>query len=447
MSETMNGSDTELARYLQARVSESHALSTLIRNAEGRDGIEHTPREIMQQPYLWRVTARMMRERAAFLRAFLEEAGVFSAHDRPTIVLTGAGTSDYIGQSVTDLLRERLNTPVVSWPSTRITANPGSFFAGDQATLMVHFARSGNSPESLAVLDIALQNDRDRIQHIVITCNSNGQLAARASANADRVLLIVLDDACNDRGLAMTSSFSDMVIAAQALVHLDDMDEFVDVIDRTAMAAEDFIDAYVDQIESLADVDGLRRAFFLGEGDLLGAASESALKVQELTAGRLIAKSDDTLAFRHGPVSAVNGRTLVAFFLSADSYTRQYELDVLNQFRDAFVSLGARTLVLTARSEDVTDCRGITVMAYDQDDKYRIPRLFQVNLAVLLGQMFALFTSFKMGCNVDEPTAESGLYTRTVQGVRLYEYSRSPADVAKSADGWGGQDGDRATRQ
>jgi tagatose-6-phosphate ketose/aldose isomerase len=142
----------------------------------------------------------------------------------------------------------------------------------------------------------------------------------------------------------------------------------------------------------------------------------------------------------------VNGRTLVAFFLSADSYTRQYELDVLNQFRDAFVSLGARTLVLTARREDVTDCRGITVMAYDPDDKYRIPRLFQVNLAVLLGQMFALFTSFKMGYNVDEPTAKSGLYSRTVQGVRLYEYSRSPADVAKS-DGWGGQDGDGATQR
>src|SRR5690606_22086409 len=140
----------------------------------------------------------------------------------PTLVLTGAGTSDYIGQSVTDLLRERLNTAVLSWPTTRITASPGSFFAGGRSRIMVHFARSGNSPESLAVLDIALEHHADRIRHVVITCNAEGELAKRAQRNPDEVFLIVLDDASNDRGLAMTSSFSTMVVAAQSIAHLDE---------------------------------------------------------------------------------------------------------------------------------------------------------------------------------------------------------------------------------
>ncbi|HEX7072267.1 MAG TPA: SIS domain-containing protein [Rhodothermales bacterium] len=429
----MNGSDKALNEYLAAFKSEDNALGNLLRNPDGREGIEHTPREIAQQPLLWRRTAKMMRELAPSLTTFLEDAGLFARRNRPTIVLTGAGTSDYVGQSVSDLVRERFNTPVVSFATTRITASPASFFAGDRERLMVHFARSGNSPESVAVLDIALEHHRDRIRHVVITCNADGRLAQRAAENADRVFLIVLDDACNDRGLAMTSSFSDMVIAAQALAHLDDMDGFVRLIDRIASAAEEFIRRHADDIESIADVDVFRRAFFLGNGDLMGAASEAALKVQELTAGRLIAKSDDTLAFRHGPVSAVNGHTLVGFFLSADPYTRRYEIDVLNQYRGAFAALGARTLVFTACASDVSANGDVILLTYDPDGQYDIPRLFQVNLAVLLGQMLALFASYKMGYNVDDPTADSGLYARTVQGVQIYDFDPEP-DVPASSN-------------
>ena len=432
MSETMNVSDTELLEYLEARKSEQNSLSMLMRNPDGRDGIAHTPSEIMQQPLLWRRTAGMMRELAPSLRSFLSRAGLYEEYNRPSIVLTGAGSSDYIGQSVADLLREHFNTPVISWPTTRITSTPASFYSGDLSRVMIHFARSGNSPESLAVMDIALEHHADRIRHVVITCNADGQLAQRAASHPEQVFLIVLDDASNDRGLAMTSSFTDMVVAAQALAHLDDMDAFVDLIDRTASAGEEFIRRSADDIRQLAIDDEFRRSFFLGNGDLQGAAAEAALKVQELTAGRLIAKSEDTLAFRHGPVSAVNGRTLVAFFLSADDYTRRYELDVLNQYRDAFAALGAKTLVFTARPTDLERHDGVILMTYDPDGAYNIPRLYQVNLAVLLGQLLALFASYEMGYNVDDPTADSGLYARTVQGVQLYEYNPESAIPAHS---------------
>ena len=428
----MNHSDVGLAKYLASRKSEPNALSRLLRNPDGREGVEHTPREIIQQPFLWRATARMMRSRVGELRDFLEGAGLFKERERPTIVLTGAGTSDYIGQSVSDLLRERFSTPVLSWPSTRITANPGSFFAGDQPCLMVHFARSGDSPESRAVLDMALERHADRIKHVVITCNARGHLAQKATLHRDHVFLVVLHEACNDQGLAMTSSFSNMVIAAQAIAHLQDINEFVDLVDRLARAAEGFIVRSSDEIERLIDVDRIRRAFFLGNGDLLGAASEAALKVQELTAGTLIAKSDDTLAFRHGPISAVNGKTLVAFFLSADAYTRRYELDVLNQYQSAFNVLGARTVVLTADASDVSAKDDVVVLSYDPDCAFDIPRLHQVNLAVLFGQMLALFAAYQMGYNADEPTADTGLYTRTVKGVQLYAYDGASTPVPHS---------------
>jgi tagatose-6-phosphate ketose/aldose isomerase len=207
------------------------------------------------------------------------------------------------------------------------------------------------------------------------------------------------------------------------------MEGFVDLIDRLAAAAEAFIADGADQIDSLVDVDHLRRVVFLGNGDLFGAASESALKVQELTAGAIIAKSEDPLAFRHGPVSAVDANTLVTFFLSADPYTRRYELDVLNQYRSAFHALGARTAVLAADTSEFAVRDGMTALTYDQGGVHRIPRLHQVNLAVLFGQMLGLFASYRMGYDVDEPTSNSGLYARTVQGVQLYDY-RAGARVA-----------------
>ncbi len=430
--DTMNKGDSALAEYLNALSPVKNALGSLLQNLEGRDGIEHTPQEIAQQPFLWRRTARSMRERAAALKTFLSATHLYDGDARPTIVLTGAGTSDYIGQSVADLFRERLNTAVISWPTTRITANPGTFFAGIQPRIMVHFARSGNSPESLAALDLALEHQASRIRHVVITCNADGALAKRAQRSADSVYLVVLDEACNDRGLAMTSSYTNMVVAAQSIAYLDNIDAYVGIIDRTAAAAERFIRHYSDEIDALASLNAFDRAFFLGNGDLLGAASESALKVQELTAGRLIAKSDDTLAFRHGPVSAVNGRSLVSFFLSADAFTRRYELDVLNQYREAFAALGATTLVMTARPTDVENADGLSLLCYDPDDEYRIPAQHQVTLAVLVGQLLALFASYGMGYNVDNPTADSGLYARTVQGVRLYPYA--PLGSAKAND-------------
>ena len=44
--------------------------------------------------------------------------------------------------------------------------------------------------------------------HLAITCNQNGQLA-----RLPRVKSIVLDPRTNDRSLAMTSSFSNLVLA------------------------------------------------------------------------------------------------------------------------------------------------------------------------------------------------------------------------------------------
>lgn len=407
-----------VATYLARRAENDHALNRFVRQPDPESGMVHTPREIAQQPLLWRRTVQLMKRHEERLHAFFEDAGMYATQQRPSILLTGAGTSDYVGRSVVDRLRTRLEVTATSCPTTRITARPDTYLVQGRSYLMIHFSRSGNSPESRAVLQFALSHRPRSVRHVVVTCNEKGTLADLARQHSDRVYLIVLDEACNDRGLAMTSSYSSMVTAAQAMAYLGTMDAFAERAERVATAAEHVIDTHADALYDLA-APSLERAIFLGNADLLGAATESALKVQELTAGAVMATSGDPLAFRHGPISAVDGATLVCFFLSADAFTRRYETDVLRQYEEAFQALGAQ--VLTLSTEPPADLTHVHALTYDPE----VPPYFQVNVAAVVGQLVGLFSAHRRGINVDDPSVDKTLYSRTVQGVRLYAYDEA----------------------
>lgn len=415
--------------HLDQQISKDHALSRLLARESAATGFLYTPREIVQQPWLWRETAARLRGHAPALKEFVDAAGMYDADCPPSIVLTGAGTSDYVGLSLADLMRRRLSTTSYNWPTTRITAFPDAFLQQGHRYLICHFARSGDSPESTAVLHFALKHLPDDARHVVITCNGEGALAKEARQHPDRVYLIVLHEASNDRGLAMTSSFTNMVVAGQGLTYLDDMDTFCHLIDRTADAGTYLIDRYADGIYDLVDTE-TDRVFFLGNVDQLGAATESALKAQEMTAGALTAVGEDTLALRHGPISAVHGRSMVGFFLSANRLTQRYEMDVVRQFDAAFHKMGAKTVVVGERVPEDAATANTTYLAYDPRGQWNVPPLHQVNLSVLFGQMYGLFSCYRRGMDVDNPAANKALYSRTVQGVTVYDYEASRAETA-----------------
>lgn len=406
--------------YLNRFAGKQHKLAQLICESRINAGLVHTPGEIAQQPFLWNITASRMSRLSAKLKSFLEKTGLYGHSNRPHIICTGAGTSDFVGQSLVDLYRACFRTQTANWSTPRITANPENYFDSDQKYLLIHFARSGDSPESKAVLNLALKKYPDNIYNIVITCNSAGELARTSRDYPGHVFLITLHEDCNDKGLAMTGSFSSMVVAGISLVHLNDMNNYRQIVGNMADAAENYIDLYTDEIYHLADP-VINRAFFLGNKDLIGAAFESALKVQELTAGQLIAKGDDTLSFRHGPVSAVDKNSLVCFFLSEDPVTRRYEIDVIHQYDKAFLKLGAKTIVICSNCRQLTQNSHITLFSYDPESRWSIPAYYQVNLAVLFGQLFGMFQAYRRNINVDDPSTGKALYSRIVHGVQIYE--------------------------
>ena len=186
--------DLEVARYFEAvirgysgleqGVSEESvgrsmdALQRIFELAEPERrarGLRHTPREIGQQPETWRSTRALVAERASAIRELLARVGV-TASGGATILLVGAGTSDYIGRCVAPLLRKTWRADVFAVPSTELLTAMDEFTASGRPSLWVSFSRSGDSSEGVAVLEAAL--DRfPNVHHLIVTCNSDGRMA------------------------------------------------------------------------------------------------------------------------------------------------------------------------------------------------------------------------------------------------------------------------------
>jgi tagatose-6-phosphate ketose/aldose isomerase len=376
-------------------------------------GLLHTPREIAQQPATWQSTFDCFHQRRLEIREFLKSAGI-GQHSprRPTVFLLGAGTSDYIGKSLFQLLRRHWHCEVIAVPSTDLLTHLEEFIVPDQRYLWISFSRSGDSPEGVAVLQRALRSHPD-IHHLIVSCNASGQMI-REIAGKPQALGICLDDAVNDRGLAMTSSFSNLVIFGQCLANIETASEYEGVLAELAGAGKGLLGAAANCATELAG-GPYNKACFVGSGPLRSVASESALKLLEMTAGKTQTMSESALGLRHGPMAALNAETLFVCFLSGDDRVRKYEVDLLEQIGNKRL---VRTRVIVAREWSrqlgalaehvVTPGTTFTVA-----DDYRPP------VDAIFGQLLGLFFSLRWGLKPDCPSP-NGAISRVVQEVSIY---------------------------
>src|SRR5262245_9849611 len=243
---------------------EVNALERLLRLEEREKterGLVHTPNEIAQQPETWIRTFQFFQQRRGEIRDFLGAAGIGTSQEhKPTVFLIGAGTSDYVGRCLEQLLRRRWKTEVVAVPSTHLVTHAEEQLVPGQRYLWISFSRSGDSPEGVAVLERALKR-HPNIHHLVVSCNKDGQMV-QLSAGLKQALPICLHDEVNDRGLAMTSSFSNMVVFGQCLAHIFQPDEYSQIIERMGFAAETFLPTAADCAAQLAGK-GYQKVFFV----------------------------------------------------------------------------------------------------------------------------------------------------------------------------------------
>jgi tagatose-6-phosphate ketose/aldose isomerase len=375
-------------------------------------GLEFTPREIAQQPRTWLSTFDLLQRRREELIRFLTEVGVAGQPEqRPTVFLIGAGSSDYIGRAVHHLLQAQWQCEVIPVASTSLLTDFAESVLKDKRYLWVSFSRSGDSPEGVAVLERAL-TDYPEIAHILVTCNSGGRMSRAVQARGN-CFSIVLEDATNDRGLAMTSSFTNMVLAGQILSHSRSPEAYEPVLRALVGAAERFLPRAALLASNLAQ-SGFRRACFVGSCALAGAALECSLKLLELTAGQVQTMTQSTLALRHGPMAALNPHTLFVSLLSSQPQRRQYELDLLREVGSKELA-GARVAIAT--EPDGLRANAEHVLSPGSEEP--IPDLYRPVLDVIFGQLLGLFASIRCGLKPDAPSP-TGAISRVVQNVDIY---------------------------
>jgi tagatose-6-phosphate ketose/aldose isomerase len=389
-------------------------LVSLPEAEKARLGVSATAREIAQQPRTWRGTRKIFEQHAEQVRAFLETAGVTGPlEQRPTVVLTGAGTSDYIGQTLTLLLRTEWGCETQAIASTDLLTNMADYLVPGRRYLMISFSRSGDSPEGVTVLAQALERYPE-IAHLVVSCNKHAKMAELVRGRA-QAYAVVLDDAVNDRGLAMTSSFSNMVLFGQCLAHAWSATAYDAVFEAVVHAGEAFLRVADAAARELAE-EKYKRVCVLGSSALTAVAKESALKILEMTAGGVKTMSESVLGLRHGPMAALDKETLLICLASSDTRRQRYEADLLEEVGNKQI-VAQRVVVGPHGSARLLDCseRYLAVEG-GVGDLYRPP------VDVMLGQLLGLYSSLAHGLKPDAPSPR-GVISRVVGEFRIYEKS------------------------
>jgi len=349
--------------------------------------------EIRQQPEVWPATLECVA--ACNLKSVVQERAA---------IICGAGTSAYAASAVAAGWANALAIPTTDLLlySREELARLAPDFAANG--ILVSLARSGESPESTGVI-ARIQKMLPDARHLAITCNQNGQLA-----RLPRVKSIVLDPRTNDRSLAMTSSFSNLVLAGLGITEGEVLaKQLPHVVDRVSNALPGF-EMAAQRLASRMPT----RVMVLTSAGLTPLGREACLKVIEMTAGRVTALPETFLGVRHGPMSFLCPDSLVLCVLSSDMHRRPYEEDLLRELRQK--NLGHLIVVGSPTTASDLAHDFIPAVAPDIPDHLRTP------FEIVFPQLIAYYLSLALDLDPDNPSPD-GVITRVVQRFQLHEGS------------------------
>jgi tagatose-6-phosphate ketose/aldose isomerase len=352
-----------------------------------RDEPVHTLQEIFQQPLLWPTTV-------ARVRSASEQLKLAYQLEKARVLLTGAGSSAYAASGAASAWPQ-----AVAVPTTDLLVDPERYLVGVDA--VISLARSGNSPESAAVVE-RVRALRPKILQLAVTCNEES-LLAQSGLNG----LIVLDPRTNDRSLVMTGAFSNLVLAGLSLAQPHSAAAMTDVASERAESLLPVIDKECRRIAARV----CDRIVVLSSSPMLGWAREAGLKILEMTAGHFPVLTETYLGLRHGPMSFVRADTLVLCLLSSDPMRRLYEIDLIQDLRSKRLgySVGiAGTVEHGSLFDDI-----IPAVLPEAPDDWRTP------FEILIPQLLGYHMSLGLGLNPDNPSPD-GVITRVVQGVTIH---------------------------
>ena len=385
-------------------MTESKSQNHLLRS------VSFTEAEILSQPELWLKLYHeyqlVEQELKNYLNQLLDNNDI-------RIILTGAGSSAFIGDVLLGVYSNRFKNPVYAVATTDLVTHPELYFNKHNKYLLVSFARSGNSPESSQAIILSEELSQS-VSHLIITCNSQSDLIEAVSLKNKFIFL--LPPEANDKGLAMTASFTSMLLAGLLISRINDCEQLDEQIDILYKYGNRILDVYSKDIQNAASLN-FKRAVFLGSGMLKGIARESQLKLQELTDGKVICKYDSFMGFRHGPKAVMDEDTLIVYLFSNNQYANLYEKDLVATIAGS----GKNLFSIGVMEDDIESANVDLKIVFSENDK-KIQEEFLPVVSVLPAQLLAFYKSVNLGLNPDSPS-ESGMIHRVVQGVNIYPYN------------------------
>jgi len=403
------------AAWQNALISSQAKAVELFSRSEERQkelGYFHTLQEICQQPWTWLRTC----ERMVASRKLLQE----SVADVRCIAFTGSGSSLFAGHGVCLPVQFELGISVESIAGGDLLTQGVRALPPWRPGLLVSLSRSGDSPESGGAIKLLLDADR-QYRHLVLTCNEQGSLAKDWNGHG-QVSVITLPPETNDQSLVMTSSFTNLLLAARILGMLGRPSEYLKLCGRLSAVVQELILHHFDAIAGIASTD-FQRAVFLGTGTRYAAAREATLKMLEMTSGRVTTMCETYLGLRHGPMSFVHDDTLIVAHLSSEASARAYEVDLLKELDRK--RLGLRKLLIGNHVPKEVVRNGDVLVTSSGSLKLRDDDL--AIAYVVVGQLLAFFRCLREGLQPDSPS-ESGVIQRVVENFPLHT-SRSESAI------------------
>ena len=374
----------------------------------------NTAKEILQQPKLWKEALTLFKDSEKDLLDFFSRINL---NEEYRIIFTGAGTSEYVGNILETFLNKNEKKEFESIATTDILNNPLNYFKKEKKTLIVSFARSGDSPESAGVIDIA---DKliDEVYHLFITCNKEGALAKRAEGN-EKIFLLLMPEESNDKGFAMTSSFSCMLLSGILAFSKNSEEVIEEMLKIIDIAEKELKNKYI-EIKEIAEQEH-KRIVVLGSGILKGLAQELSLKVMELSAGKVVSVNNTTLGFRHGPKAIVNEETIVFELVNQDEYAMKYDEGLLEEMLED--KSADKLIAYNISNNNSIEESTYKVIKPDESDREKIKNRELASLFIYLiyGQTYAFFKSQYLGNTTDNPFP-SGEVNRVVKKFKVHRF-------------------------
>lgn len=367
----------------------------------------NTYREIYQQPELWKEVLEIVSSRKDQIKQFLSIALNNGESD---IIFTGAGSSFFIGEMVSGIFQKHISNSCKAVSTTELVTHVDEYVNHNRSLLLVSFARSGNSPESIAAVDFVSEYNPNTY-HLFISCNSEGSLATRDYSIKE--MLVLLPEKANDKSLAMTSSVTSMALTALLMLFIEETEFVEDQVRILSAITDNMLRLFADKLEYIASKD-FERVVFLGSGSMMGSAREAHLKLQELTSGQVICKFDSFLGFRHGPKAVVNNQTLMVYMLSNNGKVSPYELDLVNSMKESTDPAFSLAISENGTSNIVVD----ELVSFSNQNESLDEGFWNI-AALVVVQLLAFYKSLKLGLNPDNPSVNGSIH-RVVQGVTIY---------------------------